>query len=76
MIISSVLNILQLICQRSCAFMNDIIGVMRERRVSVALLQELCVSKERGVDCQVLGGQTSVGMCLSRPRSWSVKRVW
>ena len=45
--ISSVLNILQLICQRSCAVMNDLIGVMRERRVSVALLQELCVSKER-----------------------------
>ena len=44
--ISSVLNIL-LICQRSCAVMNDLIGVMRERRVSVALLQELCVSKKR-----------------------------
>ena len=45
--ISSVLNILEQICQRSCAVMNDLIGVMRERRVSVALLQELCVSKER-----------------------------
>ena len=43
--ISSVLNILQLICQRSCAVMNDLIGVMRERRVSVALLQELCVKR-------------------------------
>ena len=61
--ISSVLNILQLICQRSCAVMNDLIGVMRERRVSVALLQELCVSKER--------------MCgLPRPRSLCVKRAW
>ena len=45
--ISSVLNILQLICQKSFAVMNDLICVRRERRVSVALLQELCVSIER-----------------------------
>lgn len=41
------LKVIQLNYQRSYAVMNDLSAVLMDERVSVALLQELYVAKER-----------------------------